>query len=355
MKSTRPVVIKIGETRVDREGIKQMLAALGVSQEGSTRFEKAPDTGETLIELAGRICYESFEVGLNPNVTRIRLNPKDYFENLLRKGDGSVAEHAWVSFALIGVSRIMTHELVRHRVGIAVSQESLRYVRPKDIKFWTPDELSPEQSSAMQLAVKQWKITTGAWSRQSRGIQWTWTRRRDSHLRFAGSYRTASPQTSFGAPITGRSAGSSRCGQIRQPKSKSEWCLTRLPRFASATSLVFTRTSFERNWLTAQEPGSLCCAQKFEGRWSQSHRKRTFQNSTFSGFRTPARTVVSTCFRWASAVSNPADIASYDDRRSNVVRSTRIAWPSPTTSSLNLTTSRFPGTRAIRSCSCEER
>ncbi len=155
MKSTRPVVIKIGETRIDRAGVEQMLKALEVSGEGTQRFEKAPDNGETLIELAGRICYESFEVGLNPNVTRIRLNPKDYFENLLRKGDGSVAEHAWVSFALIGVSRIMTHELVRHRVGIAVSQESLRYVRPKDIKFWTPDELSPEQSSAMQLAVKQ--------------------------------------------------------------------------------------------------------------------------------------------------------------------------------------------------------
>src|SRR6266545_4475597 len=149
------IVIKIGETRIDRDGVRQMLKALGVSPEGSTRFEQAPDNGETLIELAGRICYESFEVGLNPNVTRIRLNPKDYFENLLRKGDGSVAEHAVVSFVLIGVSRIMTHELVRHRVGIAVSQESLRYVRPKDLKFWVPDELSPDQSKAMKAAVEE--------------------------------------------------------------------------------------------------------------------------------------------------------------------------------------------------------
>src|SRR5438034_10981099 len=90
MKPARPLVIKIGETRIDRAGVEQMLRALEVSGEGTQRFEKAPDTGETLIELAGRICYESFEVGLNPNVTRIRLNPKDYFENLLRKGDGSV-------------------------------------------------------------------------------------------------------------------------------------------------------------------------------------------------------------------------------------------------------------------------
>ncbi|HYS72623.1 MAG TPA: FAD-dependent thymidylate synthase [Thermoplasmata archaeon] len=155
MKPTKPIVIKIGETRVDRDGVREMLKALGVSPEGSGRFEQAPDNGETLIELAGRICYESFEVGLNPNVTKIRLNPKDYFENLVRKGDGSVAEHAVVSFVLIGVSRIMTHELVRHRVGIAVSQESLRYVRPKELKFWVPDELSADQSGAMKAAVEE--------------------------------------------------------------------------------------------------------------------------------------------------------------------------------------------------------
>jgi thymidylate synthase (FAD) len=148
-------VIKIGETRIDREGIARMLDALGVSEEGAKRFGQAPDSSETLIELAGRICYESFEVGLNPNVTKIRLNPKDYFENLLKKGDGSVAEHGVVSFALIGVSRVMTHELVRHRVGVAVSQESLRYVRPKEVGFWIPDELSPEQTRAMKQAVER--------------------------------------------------------------------------------------------------------------------------------------------------------------------------------------------------------
>src|SRR2546425_9953884 len=100
-----------------------MLKALGVSPEGSSRFEEAPDNGETLIELAGRICYESFEGGLNPNVTKIRLDPKDYFENLLRKGDGSGAEQALVHLVMIGVSRMLSHELVRHRVGVAVLPE----------------------------------------------------------------------------------------------------------------------------------------------------------------------------------------------------------------------------------------
>src|SRR5436309_2865013 len=155
MKPARPLVIKIGETRIDRAGVEQMLRALEVSGEGTQRFEKAPDTGETLIELAGRISYESCEIGLNPNVTKIRLDPKDYFENLLRKGDGSVAEHGLVNFVMIGVSRVMTHELVRHRVGVAVSQESLRYVRPKEVDFWIRDELSPQQADAGSKPAKQ--------------------------------------------------------------------------------------------------------------------------------------------------------------------------------------------------------
>ena len=169
MKPTRPVVIKIGETRIDRDGIKQMLAALGVSESGATRFEEAPDTGETLIELAGRICYESFEVGLNPNVTKIRLKPRDYFENLLKKGDGSVTEHAQVSFALLGVSRVMSHELARHRVGIAISQESLRYVRPKEIRFWVPDEMTEDQANAMRAAVERME---GAYRDLEKSIPW---------------------------------------------------------------------------------------------------------------------------------------------------------------------------------------
>lgn len=169
MEPTKPKVIKIGETRIDRAGISAMLKALGVTPDGAKRFEEAPDSGETLIELAGRICYESFEVGLNPNVTKIRLSPHDYFENVLRKGDGSVSEHAVVNFALIGVSRVLTHELVRHRVGIAVSQESLRYVRPKELKFWIPDELSEEQGNAMRSAVEQLE---GSYRRLEKAINW---------------------------------------------------------------------------------------------------------------------------------------------------------------------------------------
>jgi thymidylate synthase (FAD) len=154
MKLVKPVVIKIAETRTDMEGVRQMLEVLGVSEAGASRFLKMPDNGETVCELAGRMCYQSFEIGLNPNVTRIRQDSKEYFQNLLTKGDGSVTEHGSVSFAFLGVSRVMTHELARHRVGIGISQESLRYVRMRDVKFWIPDELSAEQRAAMERAVE---------------------------------------------------------------------------------------------------------------------------------------------------------------------------------------------------------
>src|SRR2546428_13987185 len=149
MELTKPKVIKIAETRIDRDGVHAMLQALGVSQKGEERFSRMSDNGETLCELAGRMCYESFEIGLNPNVTKIREDSKEYFKNLLMKGDGSVSEHGSASFAFLGVSRIFTHELARHRVGIAISQESLRYVRPKEIQMWLPDDLDPQLREAM--------------------------------------------------------------------------------------------------------------------------------------------------------------------------------------------------------------
>jgi thymidylate synthase (FAD) len=58
---------------------------------------------------------------------------------VLNSKHGSVLEHANYSFVLANVSRVFTHELVRHRVGTAFSQESMRFVRLDDIGFEEPD------------------------------------------------------------------------------------------------------------------------------------------------------------------------------------------------------------------------
>jgi len=126
-------------------------------------------SGAALIEFAGRICYESYEPGLNPNVTKIREDPKEYFKNILLKGDGSILEHQQVSFALLHISRVCSHEIVRHRVGTAISQESLRYVRPRDIGFWLPDELDDDQKDRMKRAVLD---AEAAYRELEKGIRW---------------------------------------------------------------------------------------------------------------------------------------------------------------------------------------
>lgn len=148
MKFVEPQVYMIGETKIDLSQTKQMLRALGGATALGWLSKTLPSSrseGELLTEIAGRICYKSFGVGLNPNVTKIRQSSEDYIRNTLSKGDGSIFEHATCTFAFLNVSRVFTHELVRHRVGVAISQESLRYVRPKELGLWLPPELSDKK------------------------------------------------------------------------------------------------------------------------------------------------------------------------------------------------------------------
>ncbi len=81
----------------------------------------------------------------------MRTDQREYFANILRSAHGSVLEHANWSFALRNVSRVFTHELVRHRAGSAFSQESLRYVRLTDIGFRVPPALEPVREQVLSI------------------------------------------------------------------------------------------------------------------------------------------------------------------------------------------------------------
>lgn len=87
--------------------------------------------GERLAEFAGRLCYMSQR---NP----ARRETREYLENIKRQGHGSVLEHANYSLLLEGISRSLTHELVRHRAGFAYSQLSQRYVDEGEARFVVP-------------------------------------------------------------------------------------------------------------------------------------------------------------------------------------------------------------------------
>lgn len=74
---------------------------------------------ERVTELAGRVCYDSWGRGRGSS---------EYHAHIMEAAHGSVTEHASMTFIIAGVSRALTHELIRHRVGTAISQRSTRYV-----------------------------------------------------------------------------------------------------------------------------------------------------------------------------------------------------------------------------------
>jgi thymidylate synthase (FAD) len=89
-------------------------------------WETAPGdmvgNGEASVEFAGRACYQSWH---RPNpATATRAG---YLANILDQKHFSVLEHGSASFYITGVSRALTHELVRHR-HLSFSQLSQRFV-----------------------------------------------------------------------------------------------------------------------------------------------------------------------------------------------------------------------------------
>ncbi|MGH7669508.1 MAG: FAD-dependent thymidylate synthase [Gemmatimonadaceae bacterium] len=95
--------------------------------------------GERLAEFAGRLCYMSQH---NP----AKRATREYLENIKKQGHGSVLEHANYSILLEGVSRSLTHELVRHRAGFAYSQLSQRYVDESHAAFVVPPAIIGDET-----------------------------------------------------------------------------------------------------------------------------------------------------------------------------------------------------------------
>jgi thymidylate synthase (FAD) len=154
MHETSPAVFLIARPSIDLDGIRGYLQDVGGESWLERRLEESggkPNGGELLVEFGGRACYRSWEPGLNPNVSKVRTDQREYFANILRSAHGSVLEHANYSFALRNVSRTFTHELVRHRAGSAFSQESLRYVRLADIGFRVPPSLEPLRERVLSI------------------------------------------------------------------------------------------------------------------------------------------------------------------------------------------------------------
>lgn len=130
---TEPKVYLVGRQVTDESVIAEFLEDHEVGQWTS-------DTevgGEKLVEVAGRVCYMSFA----------RPRPggnQAYIHHILEVGHGSVLEHAVFSLLITGVSRSLTHELVRHRAGFGYSQLSQRFVDESDCNFVEPQVIAED-------------------------------------------------------------------------------------------------------------------------------------------------------------------------------------------------------------------
>ncbi|WP_433263824.1 FAD-dependent thymidylate synthase [Actinosynnema sp. CS-041913] len=96
------------------------------------------DGGEALAEFAGRACYQSWT---KPNPAT--ATNAGYLKHIIEVGHLSVLEHGSVSFYLTGISRSLTHELIRHR-HFSYSQLSQRYVPERNAAMVEPDVIADD-------------------------------------------------------------------------------------------------------------------------------------------------------------------------------------------------------------------
>ena len=140
MRRIKPKVFLVAETLCNTSGMADYLRHVGEGAidwlDGKTHptaqviFDQS---SQMLTEFMGKLCYRSWKPGLNANISKVREGSAEYIAHILKVGHGSVLEHGNASFVFADVSRVFTHELVRHRAGCAYSQESLRFVRLTDL------------------------------------------------------------------------------------------------------------------------------------------------------------------------------------------------------------------------------
>jgi thymidylate synthase (FAD) len=110
----------------------QVIAQTQFTPPADVPWETDAEGGQALAEFAGRACYQSWD---KPNPAT--ATNAGYLRHILEVGHLSVLEHGTVTMYLSGISRSLTHELIRHR-HFSYSQLSQRYVPERDAAFVEP-------------------------------------------------------------------------------------------------------------------------------------------------------------------------------------------------------------------------
>lgn len=105
--------------------------------------------GQALAEFAGRACYQSWSKPIPATATNA-----GYLDHILQVGHLSVLEHSTATFYITGISRSVTHELIRHR-HFSYSQLSQRYLPPDGPAVEEPAVIAgdPELHGIFQAAI----------------------------------------------------------------------------------------------------------------------------------------------------------------------------------------------------------
>lgn len=101
---------------------------------------------ETVVSIAAKLCYSKSDVdGLITGVLTGNDTEK-FIDKLKGMGHESPLEHVSFTFAIEGVSRTLTHQLVRHRIA-SYSQKSQRYVSENDFEYIVPPSIARDSQA----------------------------------------------------------------------------------------------------------------------------------------------------------------------------------------------------------------
>lgn len=105
---------------------------------------------EKVIAAAAKLCYSSSSVDdILENLNEENINK--FINMLMSYGHQSPIEHVSFTFAIEGVSRSLTHQLVRHRLA-SYSQQSQRYVKLNQFEYIIPPEIEKNEDAKQIFA-----------------------------------------------------------------------------------------------------------------------------------------------------------------------------------------------------------
>lgn len=102
---------------------------------------------EEIIYASARQCYsekDAYDIFIESKKLKKEKIEK-FIKEIVKSGHESVLEHVKFTFSISGVSRALTHQLIRHRIA-SYSQQSQRYVNMENFNYIIPPSIKNDKS-----------------------------------------------------------------------------------------------------------------------------------------------------------------------------------------------------------------